>query len=246
MKKQNEIRYIVTDVVSIPVIKLNSKTEAYKQATKPGWGTVEWYSAADGYKNPVFRDRKDKTQELACDEDSHADLYTKNGGYFGIYPYEEINTKEMPKQAECAAIIASDSCGFTFWAEDFSQIHIFVTRDENGLIDTYRLGYGDERPEEGETEISFDDLYQQPEGDYREEYRTEIPGTLEYQQKQEATRVERDALEASEDSRKDRPGAETLTGTAAAEIGTAKLYAETRQEAGGGAGPPPREKEERG
>jgi len=80
MKKQNEIRYIVTDVVSIPVIKLNSKTEAYKQATKPGWGTVEWYSAADGYKNPVFRDRKDKTQELACDEDSHADLYTKNGG----------------------------------------------------------------------------------------------------------------------------------------------------------------------
>ena len=33
MKKQNEIRYIVTDVVSIPVIKLNSKTEAYKQAT---------------------------------------------------------------------------------------------------------------------------------------------------------------------------------------------------------------------
>ena len=148
MKKQNEIRYIVTDVVSIPVIKLNSKTEAYKQATKPGWGAVEWYSAADGYKNPVFRDRKDKTQELACDEDSHADLYTKNGGYFGIYPYDEIDVAKMPKQAECAAIIHGDSCGFDFWTQD-GTIRIFVTYDENGLIDTYRLGYGDERPEEG-------------------------------------------------------------------------------------------------
>ena len=57
MKKQNEVRYIVTDVVSIPVFRLVSKTEAYRQAVKPGWGTVEWYSAADGYKNPVDRDR---------------------------------------------------------------------------------------------------------------------------------------------------------------------------------------------
>lgn len=120
MKKQNEIRYIVTDVVSIPVIKLTSKTEAYKQATKPGWGTVEWYSAENGYKNPVNHYRGDKNHVMLCDEDTSADLYTKNGGYFGIYPYDEINVKEMPKQAECAAIIHSDSCGFDFWAEDYS------------------------------------------------------------------------------------------------------------------------------
>ncbi len=138
MKKQNEVRYIVTDVVSIPVFRLASKTEAYRQAMKPGWGTVEWYSAADGYKNPVSRDCSDKTQQLVCDEDSSADLYTKNGGYSGISPYEEINTKEMPKQAECAAIIHSDSCGYDFWTED-GQIRIFVTYDANGLIDSYRL-----------------------------------------------------------------------------------------------------------
>lgn len=189
MKKQNEVRYIVTDVVSIPVFRLASKTEAYRQAVKPGWGTVEWYSAADGYKNPVSRDRSDKTQQLVCDEDSSADLYTKNGGYFGISPYEEINTKEMPKQAECAAIIHSDSCGYDFWTED-GQIRIFVTYDANGLIDSYRLEYGaDVQPYDGETEIRFEDLYERVEEDYRETYRVEIPGTVEYQHKQEAAEV---------------------------------------------------------
>ena len=143
MKKQWEVRYFVTEVASVPLYKCNSKTETYKQAAKPGWGTVEWYSAADNYKNPVTRDRSDKTQQLCCDEDCCADLYTKNGGYFGIHAYEEIDTKEMPKQAECAAIITSDSCGISFWAEDFSKIHIFVTYDENGLIDSYRVEYDD-------------------------------------------------------------------------------------------------------
>ncbi len=185
MKKQNEVRYIITDVVSIPVIKLTSKTEAYRQATKPGWGAVEWFSAADGYKNPVNRDRSDKTQLLICWEDESVDMYTKNGGYFGFSGNDDIDTREIPKQAACVAIIHSDSCGFDFWAED-GAIKIFVTYDENGLIDTYRMGYGDEQPEEGETAISFEDLYQQPEGDYRETYRAEIPGTAEYQYKQEA------------------------------------------------------------
>ena len=100
MKQKWEVRYFVTDVASIPVYKMYGKTEAYKQAAKPGWGTVEWYSAADGYKTPATRDRNDKTQQLCCDEDCSADLYTKNGGYFGIRPYDEINVKEMPKQAE--------------------------------------------------------------------------------------------------------------------------------------------------
>ena len=195
MKKKWEVRYFVTAVASVPVYKVYSKTETYRQATKPGWGTVEWYSAADGYKNPVARDRSDKTQQLCCDEDCSADLYTKNGGYFGIHAYEEIDTKEMPKQAECAAIILSDSCGLTFWAEDFSQIHIFVSYDENGLIDTYRVEYGDSPVYDGEVEISFDDLYQRAEDDWKETYRAELPGTVEYQFKQEADKLAQEAGE---------------------------------------------------
>ena len=170
MKKKYEVRHIVTAVASIPVYKINSKMETYRQAAKDGWGTVY----------------RDENNALVCDEDCSASLYTKNGGYFGIFSYEEINTKEMPKQAACAAIIVSDSCGFTFWAEDFNQIHIFVTYDENGLVDTYRVEYGDSPIYDGEMEIRFEDLYQQPEGDWKETYRAEIPGTVEYQRKQEA------------------------------------------------------------
>lgn len=180
--KKNEVRYIVTDVVSIPVYKLASKTEAYRQATAPGMGTVEWYSAANGYTFPVNRDRSDKTQQLSCDEDSHADLYTKNGGYFGIYPYDEINVKEMPKQAEVETIIHADSCGYDF----YGPVKIFVTYDENGLIDTYRIEGKDEQPCEGETEIQFEDLYERAEDDWNDTYRADIPGTMEYDRKHEA------------------------------------------------------------
>ena len=173
MKKKWEVRYLVTAVASIPVYKAYSKTETYRQAAKDGWGTVY----------------RDENNALVCDEDCSASLYTKNGGYFGIFSYEEINTKEMPKQAACAAIIVSDSCGFTFWAEDFNQIHIFVTYDESGLVDTYRVEYGDSTIYDGETEISFEDLYQQAEEDWRETYRAELPGTIEYQRKQEAAEL---------------------------------------------------------
>ena len=195
MKKKDETRYFVTSVASVPVYKVASKTEMYRMATKPGWGAVEWYSAADGYKNPVARDRSDKTQQLCCDEDTSASLYTKNGGYFGIFPYEEINAKEMPKQAEVAAIIYSDSCGYSVWAEDFNQIHFFVTYDENDLIDSYRVEYGDSPIYDGEVEVAFEDLFQQPEGDWRETYRAELPGTVEYQFKQEADALAQEAGE---------------------------------------------------
>ena len=173
MKKKWEVRYFVTAVASIPVYKAYSKTETYRQAAKDGWGTVY----------------RDENNALVCDEDNSASLYTKNGGYFGIFPYEEINVKEMPKQAACAAIITTDSCGVNFWAEDFNQIHIFVTHDENGLVDTYRVEYGDSPIYDGEMEIRFEDLYQQPEGDWKETYRAEIPGTVEYQRKQEAAEL---------------------------------------------------------
>lgn len=188
MKKKWEVRYFVTAVASVPVYKAYSKTETYRQATKDGWGTVY----------------RDENNVLVCDEDCAADLYTKNGGYFGIRSCDEIITKEMPKQAECAAIIVSDSCGFTFWAEDFSQIHIFVTYDENGLIDTYRVEYGDTPVYDGEVEISFDDLYERAEEDYRETYRAELPGTVEYQHKQEADKLAQEAGETwmNEEERK--------------------------------------------
>ena len=179
MKKKWEVRYFVTAVASVPVYKAYSKTETYRQAAKDGWGTVY----------------RDENNALVCDEDCAADLYTKNGGYFGIRSCDEIITKEMPKQAECAAIIVSDSCGFTFWAEDFSQIHIFVTYDENGLIDAYRVEFGDTPVYDGEVEISFDDLYERAEEDYRETYRAEIPGTVEYQFKQEADKLAQEAGE---------------------------------------------------
>ena len=190
MKKKWEVRYIVTAVASIPVYKAYSKTETYRQAAKDGWGTVY----------------RDENNALVCDEDCSASLYTKNGGYFGIFPYEEINTKELPKQAACAAIITTDSCGVNFWAEDFNQIHIFVTYEESGLVDTFRVEYGeDAQPYDGEMEIRFEDLVAAEA--WEEAYREEIPGTVEYQRKQEAAelaaqaaataaQVERDAAPA--------------------------------------------------
>ena len=188
MKKKWEVRYFVTAVASVPVYKAYRKTETYRQTAKDSWGTVY----------------RDENSALVCGEDCSADLYTKNGGYFGIRPYEEIATKEMPKQAECAAIITSDSCGFTFWAEDFSQIHIFVTYDENGLIDTYRVEYGDTPVCDGEVEISFDDLYEQAEEDWRGTYWAELPGTVEYQFKQEADKLAQESGETwmNEEERK--------------------------------------------
>lgn len=172
MKKKYEVRHIVTAVASIPVYKINGKTEAYKLATKDGWGTVY----------------RDENNALVCDEDNSASLYTKNGGYFGIFPYEEINVKEMPKQAACAAIITTDSCGVNFWAEDFNQIHIFVTYEESGLVDTFRVEYGEDvQPYDGETEIAFEDLVAAEA--WEEAYRAEIPGTVEYQRKQEAAEL---------------------------------------------------------
>ena len=254
MKKQNEIRYIVTAVASIPVYKFALKTDAYKQATKPGWGTVEWYSAEDGYKNPVYRDRSDKTQQLCYDEDCSASIYTKCGGYFGIFPYEEINTKEIPKQAEAAAIICSDSCGYNFWTQD-GAIRIFVTYDANGLIDNFRLEYGDTPVYDGEVEISFDELYERAEEDYRETYRADIPGTVEYQRKQESAQTEQTAAEAAENTDTAEQGAEqdaepVAAGADSTAAGNGKRdpqgERETEQKAGGGAGPPPTGKRETG
>ena len=58
MKKKYETRYFVTAVVSIPVARVYSKTEMYRQAAKDGWGTVY----------------RDETNALVCDEDCTADF----------------------------------------------------------------------------------------------------------------------------------------------------------------------------
>lgn len=173
MKKKYETRYFVTSVTSVPVVRVYGKMEMYRQATEDGWGVVY----------------RDETNTLTCDEDCCADLYTKDGGYFGIRAYEEINKKGMPKRAACAAIITGDSCGYCVWAEDFSQIHFFVVYDENGLVDSYRVEYGDSPIYDGEVEVTFEDLFEQPEDDWRETYRAALPGTVEYQFKQEADKL---------------------------------------------------------
>lgn len=178
---KNETRYIVSDAVSIPVIRIASKGEAYRMVTKPGWGLVEWYSAEDGYKNPVNRDRSDKTQVMYCDDDCDGTIYGKDGSAFYILPCEEINMKDAPTQAETETIIYGDSDGFSFWTK--GKIKIFVTYTEDGVIDTYRIENENGTHEAWETEISFEDL--QSEADFWATDRADIPGTFEYMRKQE-------------------------------------------------------------
>lgn len=177
MKKKYETRYFVTAVASVPVVRVYGKMEIYRQATEDGWGVVY----------------RDETNTLICDEDCCADLYTKDGGYFGIRAYEEIVKKDMPKRSACTAIITGDSCGYSVWAEDFSQVHFFVIYDENGLVDSYRVEYGDSPLYDDEVEVAFEDLFEQPEGDWRETYRADLPGTVEYQFKQEADKLAEEA-----------------------------------------------------
>ena len=177
MKKKYETRYFVTAVASIPVVRVYGKTEMYRQAAKDGWGVVY----------------RDEENNLVCDEDCTADFYMKDGSCYGLSGNDEVNTKEMPKQAACAAIVTGDSCGYSFWAEDASQIHFFVTYEESGLVDSYRIEYGDSTIYDGEVEVAFEDLFQQPEGDWRETYRAELPGTVEYQFKQEADKLAQEA-----------------------------------------------------
>lgn len=173
---KNITRYIVTDVVSVPVLRLASKKEAYKLATKPGWGVVDWFSATNNFQAPVCRDRNDKMQVLYCDDDCSATLYPKNGPAFVISPYEPINLKDAPTRAQTHTIIISDSCGYTFWTQN--GIKIFVTYDDYGLIYTYRLAALNEGPDTGEKEIKFMNL--QSEAESNKINRADIVGTLEY------------------------------------------------------------------
>jgi len=181
MKARAETRYIVTDIVSISVCRIGSKGYAYRMATGPGWGLVELYSAVDNYTFPVSRDKEDKSQVLLCDEDSSGVLYPRFGREFSICSGEELKIKEAPKKAEVDAIVISDPCGYSFWQKDDGDVKIFVTYDENGLIDSYRMDNWTGKPYDGETEISFNDL--QSENDHDNIDRAEITGTFEHQRK---------------------------------------------------------------
>lgn len=143
---KNELRYLVTDIVAIPVIRIVKKSEAYKQVTKDGWGVV--YTP---YVNG-------EPTTLICDEDSSAVLINQYGQQCIIAPYEELNPKEWFKQIECQAIIQSDSCGFSFWEKEEGSVKLYVTYDKNGFIDSYRITDWTEEPFDGEIEIMFEEL----------------------------------------------------------------------------------------
>ena len=58
-----------------------------------------------------------------------------------------------------------------------------MSYDENGLIDSYRIEYGDSSIYDGEAEVTFEDLAAEDAGE--EAYRANIPGTIEHQRAQE-------------------------------------------------------------
>jgi hypothetical protein len=180
--KASEFRYFVTDVVSIPVNRMVKKGDAYRIATGPGWGIIDWYSETNNYSVPVNRHEDEKSQVLYCDDDSSAVLYPgAHSREFIIFPDEEINLKDAPKQSDVDVIIISNSCGYSFWAKETGDVKIFVSYDENGLIDTFRLDNWSGKPYEGETEISFSDLQSEDEHDKTD--RAEIVGTIEHERK---------------------------------------------------------------
>jgi hypothetical protein len=180
---KNICRYFVTDIVSVGIVRIGNKSEAYRQVTGPGWGVIDWFSETNNYTRSVNRDKNDKSQKLYCDEDSSAVIYSNYGKEFVISPDEEIVLKNCPKQSETIAIIQSDSCGFSFWEKEKGNIKIFVTYDENGLIENYRLDNWNGKPYEGETEIQFEDLQSEEEHDTID--RADIKGTFEYMRKKE-------------------------------------------------------------
>lgn len=142
MKRANECRYFITEVAAIPLIRLYKKSDAYRQATKPGWGVVD----------------TDKNGILYCDEDSGAVLIDCVGQEHFIAPYEDLDPKQWPKQAECIAIIQSDSCGFSFWENEPGRIKLYVTYDENGFVDTFRLATWTESTYGNEVDVLFKNL----------------------------------------------------------------------------------------
>ena len=143
MKNIYDTRYLDCDGTWIPIQKILKKSEAYRAATGPGWGTVD----------------TDKDRTWFCDEDSHAILVDKFGKYTFISPYEELNPKTWPKQAECAAILLGNGNGDMFFEQEKGLVRICVTRNSDGIIVGFRLSdWTEGAPYEGEELIEFEDL----------------------------------------------------------------------------------------
>ena len=144
MKIKNETRYLVTDIVAIPITKNYLKSDIYREATGDGWGTVYTTNSSD---------------ELICSNDNSATLINAYGKQYCICPYEELNPKEWFKQAECKAIITTNDCGDSFYEAENGLIKIYVSYDENGFIDTWRLADWTETAiYDNEIQINFEDL----------------------------------------------------------------------------------------
>ena len=183
-RRAYEIRYFVTDVASVPVVRIPYKTEAYREAVGPGWGTVDWYSPSNGFSCSVARDRNDREQAIYCDEDARAALYSIWGEEFIVDPGEKLDLRKAPARAQTAAVITSGPNGFDFWENRPGAVRFFVTYAASGLVDTYRLDGPDGKPYDGEVEILFSDL--QSEEEYAMKGRDMIPGTFEYARREEA------------------------------------------------------------
>jgi len=181
MKMKYETRYLVTECVSVPVSRQPLKGNMYQYTTRPGWGTVEVYSATDNYETPRSKDANDTTQKMLGCPDTSTTFYTFSGYSYTVAEGDEMVYAEVPKQAHTCLIIVSDPCGYTFWTQKDEYLQIFVTYDENGLIDSYRLASWIDSPYDGEVAIAFPDL--QSEEDYQNIRRDTIVGTLEYNRK---------------------------------------------------------------
>lgn len=100
MRRLNKVKYMVTDMDAINVVRINSKSDAYRQATGNGCGVVD-----------------------------SAILVNNQGEQCSISPDAELDQKEWFKQTECSVILMSDSHGFSFWEKEKGLVKIFATHN---------------------------------------------------------------------------------------------------------------------
>lgn len=124
MTRKDENRAIVTDCGWIQCIKYASKTKMYEECTSAGYNGIQKFNDGTyGVMNDVI-----------------VTFYLKNGDIFSVDPCDIIHKKsELPKQADVAAILHEQEWGFTFWEEKPNMFRVYVTYDENGFIDEYRV-----------------------------------------------------------------------------------------------------------
>gem|GEM_PF-6456522 len=131
MNKTEETRYFYpsADGRATSLRKLYRKTEAYKAALN-----------AKVSDNAVIM------------------IFTKDGGYFGTYPGDEIKRKDFPKLQDCAAIMISAVHSIIVWTEDFNKFCIFVGYNSEGFVNDTRIVFDGKPPRDGGEEILFEDL----------------------------------------------------------------------------------------